>query len=351
MAHVRADGQPAVGRPGVDGRGGPRRGRLAQVPRSVRLHAEELLGVPVRAPADDREREGYPAAARIRSRPDPRRGVLDAAANREGRDGLRLRSHARNRRRNLHVAVVLPAERLRLQRLSGAASRREPLHRSRRDAGGGARRARFRRFAARRRCAHPDRRTRGAAEARRGTAAMKDEEPLATLFQAHPWHGVAAGDPADFVNAYIEIVPSDVVKYELDKASGHLRIDRPQRYSSLTPSLYGFIPQTYCGDRVAARCAERTGNTGIRGDRDPMDICVLTEKGNAHGGFLLRARPVGGLRMIDGDEADDKVLAVLENDLVFGAMEDIGQVPAGRVGTRRPYFLIYKQKPRAGAPH
>jgi inorganic pyrophosphatase len=177
---------------------------------------------------------------------------------------------------------------------------------------------------------------------------MKDEELLATLFQAHPWHGVPAGDPRDVINAYIEIVPSDVVKYELDKASGHLHIDRPQRYSSLTPSLYGFIPQTYCGDRVAARCAERTGTPGIRGDRDPMDICVLTEKGNAHGGFLLRARPVGGLRMIDGDEADDKVLAVLENDLVFGQMEDVSHVPRGLVDRLRHYFLSYKQIPGAG---
>ena len=177
---------------------------------------------------------------------------------------------------------------------------------------------------------------------------MNDEELLPTLFQAHPWHGVTPGDPGGFVNAYIEIVPSDVVKYELDKPSGHLRIDRPQRYSSLAPSLYGFIPQTYCGDRVAARCAERTGGSGIHGDRDPMDICVLTEKGNAHGGFLLRARPVGGLRMLDGDEADDKVLAVLENDLVFGAMEDVAQVPGGLVDRLRHYFLSYKQIPGAG---
>jgi inorganic pyrophosphatase len=177
---------------------------------------------------------------------------------------------------------------------------------------------------------------------------MKEEDLLATLFQAHPWHGVPPGDPADMVNAYIEIVPTDVVKYELDKPSGHLRIDRPQRYSSLTPSLYGFIPQTYCGERVAARCAERTGTPGIRGDRDPMDICVLTEKGNAHGGFLLRARPVGGLRMLDGDEADDKVLAVLENDLVFGDMHDVSQVPRGLIDRLRHYFLSYKQIPGAG---
>ncbi|MBA3321706.1 MAG: inorganic diphosphatase, partial [Pyrinomonadaceae bacterium] len=71
---------------------------------------------------------------------------------------------------------------------------------------------------------------------------------LATLFQAHPWHGVAPGENAPaVVNAYIELVPTDTVKYELDKVSGHLRLDRPQRYSSLCPMPYGFIPQTYCG--------------------------------------------------------------------------------------------------------
>jgi inorganic pyrophosphatase len=178
---------------------------------------------------------------------------------------------------------------------------------------------------------------------------MSVEDLLATMFQAHPWHGVPTGDPAGVLNAYIEIVPSDVVKYELDKPSGHLRIDRPQRYSSLPPSLYGFIPQTYCGERVAARCAERTGIAGMRGDGDPMDICVLTEKANVHGGFLLHAHPVGGLRMIDGDEADDKVLAVLEQDLVFGKMQDLSQVPQGLVDRLRHYFLSYKQLPGPGA--
>ena len=80
------------------------------------------------------------------------------------------------------------------------------------------------------------------------------------LFQAHPWHGVSPGAKSpEAVNAYIEIVPTDAVKYELDKASGHLRVDRPQRFSSMCPTLYGFIPQTYCGDQVAQLCAERTG--------------------------------------------------------------------------------------------
>src|SRR5215207_7245711 len=104
-------------------------------------------------------------------------------------------------------------------------------------------------------------------------------ELLAQLFQAHPWHGVTpGGDAPAEVKAYVEIVPTDGVKYELDKATGHLRVDRPQRFSSFCPTPYGFIPQTYCGDRVGELCAERTGRRGIRGDGDPMDICVLTER-------------------------------------------------------------------------
>src|SRR5919107_236149 len=147
---------------------------------------------------------------------------------------------------------------------------------------------------------------------------------LSLLFQAHPWHGVTAGDgaPAE-VRAYVEIVPTDGVKYELDKPSGHLRVDRPQRFSSLCPTPYGFIPQTYCGDLVGELCAERTGLKGIKGDGDPMDICVLTEKAVAHGDFFVRARAVGGLRMIDGMEADDKIIAVLEEDVAYGHIKDI----------------------------
>ena len=166
------------------------------------------------------------------------------------------------------------------------------------------------------------------------------------LFQAHPWHGVSAGkDAPHVVSAYIEIVPTDVVKYELDKPSGHLRVDRPQRFSSMCPSLYGFIPQTYCGDEVAQLCAERAGLTGIKGDGDPMDICVLTEKRVAHGGFFLRARPIGGLRMIDGEQADDKIIAILESDIAYGYIDDIGDCPKGLVDRLKHYFLSYKQLP------
>jgi inorganic pyrophosphatase len=166
------------------------------------------------------------------------------------------------------------------------------------------------------------------------------------LFQAHPWHGVSPGEAApEAVNAYIEIVPTDVVKYELDKPSGHLRVDRPQRFSSMCPSLYGFIPQTYCGDEVAQLCAQRVGLTGIKGDGDPMDVCVLTEKTVAHGGFFLRARPIGGLRMIDGEQADDKIIAILESDIAYGYIQDIGDCPEGLVDRLKHYFLSYKQFP------
>lgn len=166
------------------------------------------------------------------------------------------------------------------------------------------------------------------------------------LFQAHPWHGVSPGPkaPAELA-AYIEIVPTDPVKYELDKGSGHLRVDRPQRFSSMCPTLYGFIPQTFCGDEVAALCAERTGLTGIEGDGDPMDICVLSEKAFAHGSFFLQAKPIGGLRMIDGQQADDKIIAVLSADVAYGHIEDISACPKGLVDRLTHYFLTYKQLP------
>ncbi|HEY8186850.1 MAG TPA: inorganic pyrophosphatase [Pyrinomonadaceae bacterium] len=176
-----------------------------------------------------------------------------------------------------------------------------------------------------------------------------DEAPLSVLklmFQAHPWHGVSPGSEAPgTVNAYIEIVPTDAVKYELDKESGHLHVDRPQRFSSMCPSLYGLIPQTFCGEEVAKLCAERTEMCDIKGDGDPMDICVLTEKTFAQGNFFLRARPIGGLRMIDGEQADDKIISVLEADLAYGHVEDIDECPKALVDRLKHYFLSYKQLP------
>ena len=172
------------------------------------------------------------------------------------------------------------------------------------------------------------------------------EKLLSLLFKAHPWHGISVGpDAPDEVVAYIEIVPADTVKYELDKHSGELKLDRPQRYSSLCPSLYGFIPQTFCGERVGARTAEKTGLAGVEGDGDPMDICVLSERAYSHASFLLRAHPIGGLRMVDGHQADDKILAVLDGDLAYGAMRELDDVPRPVLERLRHYFLTYKQIP------
>ncbi len=180
--------------------------------------------------------------------------------------------------------------------------------------------------------------------AERSDAAL--ESLLSLLFKAHPWHGISVGpDAPDEVMAYMEIVPADSVKYELDKHSGELKLDRPQRYSSLCPSLYGFIPQTFCGERVGARCAERTGLVGIEGDGDPMDICVLSERAFTHASFLLRAHPIGGLRMVDGNQADDKVVAVLDEDLAYGAMRELSDAPRPLIERLRHYFLTYKQIP------
>lgn len=171
-------------------------------------------------------------------------------------------------------------------------------------------------------------------------------QALGLFFTAHPWHGVSPGEKApELVMSYIEIVPTDAVKYEVDKASGILRLDRPQRYSNQAPCLYGFIPRTFCDTRVGERCAQRTGKTGIVGDGDPIDICVLTEKPITHGNILVEAFPIGGLRMIDKNEADDKIIAVLKGDSVYGDWKDISDVPAPLIDRLRHYFLTYKQLP------
>ena len=96
---------------------------------------------------------------------------------------------------------------------------------------------------------------------------------------------------------------------------------------------------------MGAFCAEKTARRGIVGDGDPMDICVLTEKAITHGDILVQAIPVGGLRMIDGNEADDKVVAVLQGDGVYGSLRDIADCPPSLIDRLRLYFLTYKQAP------
>ncbi len=150
------------------------------------------------------------------------------------------------------------------------------------------------------------------------------------------------------LTAFIEVVTADTVKYEIDKVSGLLKVDRPQRFSNVCPSLYGFLPRTLCAERVGAYCSEKTGRPGIIGDGDPMDICVLTEKSLPHGDVLVQAIPIGGLRMIDTNQADDKIIAVMREDAVYGHLTDIRQCPTAVIDRLRHYFLTYKQGP--GSP-
>lgn len=180
--------------------------------------------------------------------------------------------------------------------------------------------------------------------------ADKFSDPIGRLmglrYKSHPWHGVHIGsDAPEKVTAYIEVVPTDTVKYEVDKDTGYLKIDRPQRYSNVVPALYGFIPQTYCGKLVGDYCSEKTGRNGIKGDGDPIDIVVLTEKAIHHGDILVTARPIGGFRMIDKSEADDKIIAVLDNDFVYGGYESLKDVPENIIIRLKHYFLTYKDIP------
>lgn len=165
-------------------------------------------------------------------------------------------------------------------------------------------------------------------------------------YKSHPWHGIDIGDEAPVVvTCFIEVVPTDTVKYEVDKVSGYLRLDRPQKYSNVVPALYGFLPQTYCGEKVAELSREKTGNTDIKGDSDPLDICILTEKDITHGDIIVKARPIGGFRMIDNNEADDKIIAVLNKDAVYGEYTDINDCPPLVIDRLKHYFLTYKDLP------
>lgn len=166
------------------------------------------------------------------------------------------------------------------------------------------------------------------------------------VFRAHPWHGIRIGDNApNIVTVYIEIVPTDTIKYEIDKESGYLKVDRPQKFSNIIPTLYGFIPQTYCGPEVAKFSEEKTGRTGVMGDGDPLDICVLTEKNIPHGDIILTAKPIGGFRLLDKGEADDKIIAVMSNDDIYKNWERIEDCPDAIIQRLKHYFLTYKNMP------
>lgn len=160
-------------------------------------------------------------------------------------------------------------------------------------------------------------------------------------WRPHPWHGLEAGpNPPKLVHAYIEISPFDLVKYEVDKETGYLRVDRPQRSSSIPPTLYGFIPRTYCGSRVGKLSPKST-----RGDGDPLDICVISERPITKSEIILNARVVGGIQMIDDGEADDKIVAILYNDSFWQDINDLPDLPKALIERLQHYFSTYKLIP------
>lgn len=173
-------------------------------------------------------------------------------------------------------------------------------------------------------------------------------EQFKHFFKPHPWHGIAVWAKAPFLNVFVEIVPTDTVKYELDKETGYLCVDRPQKFSNIIPALYGFVPQTYCGELTAQFAAKESNLAELEGDADPLDICVLSERTITHGDILLQAKPIGGFRMIDSGEADDKIIAVLKDDAVYGGIDDVSQVPKKVLDRLQHYFLTYKDIPGNG---
>jgi len=161
------------------------------------------------------------------------------------------------------------------------------------------------------------------------------------LSRPHPWHGLDVGpNPPSMVYAFVEITPFDLVKYELDKETGYLMVDRPQDTSSLPPALYGIIPQTYCDKGVAALM-----QGADEGDHDPLDIVVLSERSISRGDVLLRAHVVGGIPTLDHGLADDKIVAVLEDDALWGGITDISELPQGLITRLQHYFSTYKTQP------
>ncbi len=169
---------------------------------------------------------------------------------------------------------------------------------------------------------------------------------MSLQFKRHPWHGVSIGHEApELVTAFIEIVPTDTIKYEIDKESGYLKVDRPQKFSNTIPTLYGFIPQTYCHEQIAGHARKATGKPITKGDGDPLDICVFCERTITHGDLILKAKPIGGFRLIDRGEADDKIIAIMQGDAFYDQWNELTDVPELILNRLKHYFMTYKNLP------
>jgi inorganic pyrophosphatase len=140
----------------------------------------------------------------------------------------------------------------------------------------------------------------------------------------NPWHDVdLGGNVPELVPAIIEIPKGSKVKYELDKSSGLIRVDRILMSSVIYPANYGFIPRTYCGDR------------------DPLDILVLGTEPVVPLS-IMRAKPIGVMKMEDQGEADDKIIAVHADDPEFAPYNSLKELPPHRMAEIERFFLDYK---------
>lgn len=143
--------------------------------------------------------------------------------------------------------------------------------------------------------------------------------------KTNPWHKVTVGPASpDIVNAIIEIPKNTRAKYELDKESGLLRMDRVLYSSMYYPANYGFIPQTYCDDK------------------DPLDILVLTQI-DVVPMCIISARVIGVMRMLDGGELDDKIIAVAQHDMSVNHITNITELPDHFLKELRNFFEDYKK--------
>jgi len=141
----------------------------------------------------------------------------------------------------------------------------------------------------------------------------------------HPWHNVSPGEHTpEIVNAIIEIPQGSRAKYELDKDTGMLKLDRVLFSSLYYPANYGFIPQSYCDDK------------------DPLDILVLSQI-KLVPLCLVKAKVIGVMHMVDNGEADDKIIAVAADDMSVNHISDIDQLPPHFIKEMRQFFEEYKK--------
>ena len=140
----------------------------------------------------------------------------------------------------------------------------------------------------------------------------------------HPWHDVDIGtDTPEIVPVIIEVPRGSKLKYELDKPSGLLKVDRVLFSSVVYPANYGFIPQTYCEDH------------------DPLDVLVLGQE-SVVPLAIMQARPIGVMKMLDQGEADDKIIAVHANDPEVSHYRSIKELPQHRLKEVQRFFEDYK---------